>query len=281
MGMRIALLQTKQNRLYDFADAGRRYSLREARALQQEMVEQTLALLEGIDAPCDLIVTPEAINFPGSPEHIEGEWTRCIAEAEDMWLDAFAAQSKRLGSYLVLGAYTRRAGKVYNSACIYDRMGQRIALYDKMHLAGSEQRTLEAGHELAVIDADFGRFGVCICWDMQFPEVCRLYALAGARLVVCPTWGWEGIYAHARAYENGIFVAGAMGVPYQGDIEGIRNPSEVVGPDGTVRVAASRDRAEVVFVEIDITESGAYRALRMADRRPALYGGLFQERDTK
>ena len=51
---------------------------------------------------------------------------------------------------------------------------------------------LHRGNALCVQDADFGRFGVCICWDMQFPEVARTLALRGAQLVVCPHLGVGG-----------------------------------------------------------------------------------------
>lgn len=277
--MRIALIQNRQNRLYDFADPHRRYDPAEACALQAEMIEQTEALLSGIQEPCDLIITPEAVNFPGSPERIQGDWTACIDGPDAPWLTAYARHARRLGAYLVVGAYTKRDDGVFNSACVYDRAGRQIALYEKIHLAGSEQVTLVAGSEPALIDADFGRFGICVCWDMQFPELCRLYALRGAQLVVCPTWGWEWLYANARAYENGIFVAGAMGVPYGGTIEGVRSPSQVIGPDGVVIAGGPKDSAAVVFAEIELAGSDVPRALRMGDRRPTLYGGLCDIKD--
>ena len=79
------------------------------------------------------------------------------------------------------------------------------------------------------------------------------------------------MYGHARAYENGVYVAAAMAVPYWMDIEGIRNPSELVAPDGSVLAAAERNRAGVLYYDVDIRDCAAARALRIADRQPETY----------
>jgi len=268
--MRLALLQTKQNALYDFPNASRRFTPFQALKLQKEMIEQNLALLSQTE-DADLIVTSEAVNFLSAAGCVDGDDSLLVPTLNDPLFDSFALEAKRKKAYLVVGAYTSENGKLYNSALVFDRQGRRIAVYHKIHLAGSEKNHLAAGDAYEVISADFGRFGVCICWDMQFPEVCRELCLRGAQLVVCPTWGWEGIYAHARAYENGIFVAGAMSVPYWMPIEGLRNPSEVVSPTGDILASGPRDKAAVVACCINLAECGESYALRMRDRRPDTY----------
>lgn len=272
--MRISLLQTKQNALYDFGNSAGLFTLEQAQALQSEMVEQTFSLL-GEVGESDLIVTTEGLNFAGRPACVQAEYQRLIPTMESPLLSRFAHQARLARSYLVASLYTLREERLYSTAVVYDREGEIIALYDKIHLAGDEQNYLTAGSRYVVIDSDFGCFGVCVCWDMQFPEVCRELALMGARLVVCPTWGWEEIYAHARAYENGIFVAGAMSVPYGMPIEGIRTPSEVVAPSGAVVAAANRERGQVLHAQIDLAETESYYSLRMRDRHPETYRNIF------
>lgn len=265
--MKITLLQPVQNRLYDFASPARCIPVDGARGLQAEMIEKTFKLLMQVERS-DLIVTTEAVNFPGLPDRVDGDLRQLI---DDSLLARFAFEARRTHSYLVAGLYTLRDGTLYNSAAVFDREGERIALYDKVHLAGDEQRFLRAGKNYCSIDADFGRFGVCVCWDMQFPEVCRELVISGAQLVICPTWGWERIYAHARAYENGVFVAGAMSVPFGVPIEGLRSPSEVVSPEGAVLASGPCDRAALVQCEINLNDAEPFRALRMGDRRPNTY----------
>jgi predicted amidohydrolase len=109
---------------------------------------------------------------------------------------------------------------------------------------------------------------------MQFPELCRILALQGARIILCPTWGWESIYAGSRAYENGVYVAGAMAVPFGGAIQCIRTPSSVIDPEGNFIVTGSTDKAEVVCCDIDLHKEWEIHRIRMADRRPELYQTL-------
>ena len=100
---------------------------------------------------------------------------------------------------------------------------------------------------------------------MQFPETARAYALQDADMILCPTWGWESLYAQARAYENGIYVAATMAVPEWGDIEEIRSPSQVIAPDGNILGEATRNKSEVLLVNLpDIRDC---RALRIGDLR--------------
>jgi len=271
MNVRLTLIQPQQNALYDFAHQEKLISAETSRALRKAMAEETLALMRAAPAT-DLMVTSEAVNFPGLAKQLDAPYAMHIDSRS--LEQRFAELAREKACYIVGGLYTARDGKIYNEAIVWDRGGEVVARYDKVHLAGDEQTSLTAGQSYRIVDADFGCFGVCVCWDMQFPEVCRHYALRGVRLVVCPTWGWEQIYAHARAYENGIFVAGAMAVPYQGKIEGIRTPSELVAPDGSVLARASADQAQSLTCEFDLSAMAELYQLRMRDRKPDTYGAL-------
>ena len=69
-----------------------------------------------------------------------------------------------------------------------------------------------------------------------------------------------------------------MSVPYEGDIEGIRAPSEVIGPDGLTRARASRSAAQALICELDLDAQRELHALRMHDRRPDTYGALTESK---
>ena len=269
--MKLALIQLKQNRLYDFAHPERRFTDGESRRLSEDMVKQTFQLMADVP-PVDLIVTTEAVNYPGPAKSLAGAYADHVDERPV--LERFSSYAKTHHCYVTACVYAHREEKLVNRAVLFDRQGRQAAIYDKVHLAGEEQQSLAPGHEYLAADTDFGRIGICICWDMQFPEVCRHYALKDCRLVVCPTWGWESVYAHCRAYENGIWVAGAMSVPYEGGIEGIRTPSEVIAPDGRVRASASSRDAEALVCDVDLDAFRDLHALRMEDRRPDTYAAL-------
>ncbi len=263
--MKISLIQLKQNSLYDFSSPDRMWTAQESGRLSKEMVEQTLSIMEQCH-DTDLVVTTEAVNYPGKGN--------MDAVADQEYMSAFSAYALERNTYVALGLYTREKGKYYNSLILYDRQGREVTRYHKVHLAGDEQKLLVAGDRYCTVDTDFGRIGLSVCWDMQFPEVARHYALEGCRLVICPTWGWESLYAQARAYENGIWVASAMSVPYATGIEGIRVPSQVISPEGEIRAEAARDRGMALEAEIDLTQPGREHEKRMRDRRPSTYGRL-------
>jgi deaminated glutathione amidase len=136
--------------------------------------------------------------------------------------DFLSAAARRLGVWIVGGSIPLVAStdqKVRNSCLVYDNAGAQVARYDKIHLFGfemgsesySEQRTIEAGKDVVVVDTPFGRLGLSICYDLRFPELYR--AMKGVDLIVVPsaftqTTGkahWE-ILLRARAIENLAYV---------------------------------------------------------------------------
>jgi len=280
--MRIGLLQEQQNKLYDFASEKRSFCFEEAKTLQEEMIEQNFALMDTAHTKnCDLLVTSEAINFCGQPWEVDLNWEHLVPEMKSEIFQKLSQKARQTHTYLAVGVINKRrvhgAFQFYNSAFLYNRQGRLLSVYDKVHLAGRENKYLTPGEKYMVFDSEFGKFGVCICWDMQFPEVCRELALMGAQLVVCPTWGWEQIYGHARAYENGIFVASAMAVPYAEPICRLRNPSEVVSPIGEVLARASDERSQLLTCDLNLAECEEIRAMRLSGRKPATYCHLSEE----
>lgn len=273
--MKLALIQEKQNRLYRFRESELRFEEAEVRMLQMEMIEQNLALLRRVDEErAQLALTSEAINFPGQPFRSALSPYQAVKDTQEYLLSSCSEIAQKKGICLAVGMF--RAGKnqkLYNSAVVFDGQGKEVFSYDKNFLAGEEKEYLTPGREFPVWQSEFGRIGIGICWDMQFPETARSYAGQGADLILCPTWGWEEIYGRSRAYENGIYVASAMAVPAWKPIEGRRTPSQTVGPDGAVLAQGPADRAEVVYSDLgDIRDCREMRRLHMEDLKWRLSG---------
>ena len=78
-----------------------------------------------------------------------------------------------------------------------------------------ESETLTPGEDLTVVDTEFGKIGLMICYDIRFPEWSRLMALKGAKVIIVPgafnmTTGpahWE-ISFRVRALDNQVFAVG-------------------------------------------------------------------------
>jgi nitrilase len=130
--------------------------------------------------------------------------------------------ARRLGIWIFGGSVPLVASvpdKVRNSTLVYDDQGKRVARYDKIHLFGfemgaesySEQRTIEPGKDVVVVETPFARIGLSICYDLRFPELYR--SMKGVDLILVPsafteTTGkahWE-ILLRARAIENLAYV---------------------------------------------------------------------------
>lgn len=263
--MRIALIQEHQNGLYGFHASGVWHETAEVAALQEDMVEQNLALLrQAGEAGADLALTSEAINFPGRPDWHEKSQRELVEPSQRVLEERVSRIAQHFSMNVVVGMLRSEGEKLYNEAVVFDRAGRQVLCYHKQFLAGDEVEYLTPGEGFPVWDSELGRIGIGICWDMQFPETARGYARQGVDLVLAPTWGWESYYAAARAYENGIYVASSMAVPYDKPLDGARRvPSQVIGPDGIVRAQGRLDGSDVVLCEFDPRDCAPSRSLRM------------------
>lgn len=77
-------------------------------------------------------------------------------------------------------------GSLYNSAAVVGPDGL-LAVYRKTHLWDREKLWFTPGSEPPpVVETPFGRIGVAVCYDLDFPELTRGLALAGADLIALP-----------------------------------------------------------------------------------------------
>ena len=127
--------------------------------------------------------------------------------------------------WLVGGSMPEAEGeRTFNTSFVFDRSGRQATFHRKMHLFDidveggqhfRESNTFTAGDNVTTFDTEFGRMGLCVCFDIRFPELCRLMALEGAWVIFCPaafnlTTGpahWELLF-RGRAVENQVFTAG-------------------------------------------------------------------------
>lgn len=87
---------------------------------------------------------------------------------------------------VVVGYAESDGDRLFNTAAVLTR-DRRLADYRKAHLWGSEKLVFDSGSEAgAIVDASFGRLGVALCYDNEFPEVPRRLALAGADVLALP-----------------------------------------------------------------------------------------------
>ena len=285
--MRISVIQSRQSFGYDPLHPGD-YDLAKCRALAQEGIDQGFAMMGKAAADgADLIVTIEAFNASVSVSDPRYDYAEVGEPLDGPLVERFRQFAQAHGTYVVAGLYTRQDGRARNSAILFGREGRIAGVYDKVHLPLGEDAAFAAGDRYPLFETEHGMVGLLICWDVQYPEAVRALALAGADLVACPTWGWENIYGLCRAYENGVTIAAAMGVPFGQPIWEFCDPSCIVDSLGRILAAGNRCDAQIVTADVDIRaepdfqygadSSCGYRSMRhvrMAQRRPDTYDVL-------
>ena len=217
------------------------------------------AALGGTDA--DVLITPE-LGWPG---YGDAERTRAMATGQDGALIARVRNlAARHGRAIVLGYAEAADGTIYNSAICIDASGQVLQNYRKQMRANDYERAcFEVGTEGPVIPLAGVPSAILICYDVEFPELVRRAARAGALLVIVPTalgpkWRVASdVVVPARAYENGIFVAycNHAATPASHVFCGL---SVVAGPDGRA-VGRAGEMAEVLEVTIDLDQVAEIR----------------------
>jgi predicted amidohydrolase len=235
-----------------------------------------------------LVVLPEKWNGLGLGR---GAMER-VAEPLDGPAIAWArATARELGIDLVAGSIAeRRPGreKLSNTSLHIGPDGEVAATYRKIHMFdvvvdGHEYResaTEEPGDEIALSRlADGTELGLTVCYDLRFPELFRILAVRGARVIALPsaftrTTGqahWE-VLVRARAIENQAFVVAAdqCGV-HPGDKESYGG-SMIVDPWGEV-LARAGDEPCFVAADLDLARQDAIREElpSLANRVPGAY----------
>ena len=112
-------------------------------------------------------------------------------------LQAIQSKCKALSIWCILGSYLRDRGMIRNLAFLFDRKGQLIYRYGKVHLWKSEiENGVVPGKFSRAIKTELGTFGIIICFDFAFPEFVKKLSMQGAEIIFCPSFmldyeGWE------------------------------------------------------------------------------------------
>lgn len=173
---------------------------------------------------------------------------------------------------------------VYNAAVLVSPKGF-VGKYRKMYLPThsvfEEKRYFRPGYEAAAFNTQLGRIGLIICYDIFFPEVCRLVRLEGAQLIVCISASpairkvFFETLASARAIENTAFLAYVNLVGMEDGLQ-FWGGSRLIGPQGKIICKAKYDEEDLVTCEIDYADLRSVEAFvpTLRDLRPELFDKL-------
>jgi predicted amidohydrolase len=183
----------------------------------------------------DLILFPELFMSGYTTVGLE----EVAVDPEGPEVGRVAEAAKENSTAVVFGAPERFGVGYANSAIYIERNGTVAGIYRKTYLFGSEREAYLPGDELLVVDLAGPKAGLMICFDVEFPEVARALAQAGADLLLTISANMEPferdhhVFCTSRALENGLphayvnqigtgeeftFVGGTMAVSADGDI---------------------------------------------------------------
>ena len=128
----------------------------------------------------DLVIFPELFMSGYTTVGLE----ELAVDPEGPEVGRVAQAAKVNSTAVVFGAPERFGGGFANSAIYIDRNGTVAGIYRKAFLFGSEREAYVPGDELLVVDLGGSKAGLMICFDVEFPEVARALAQAGAELLL-------------------------------------------------------------------------------------------------
>lgn len=226
--------------------------------------------------PPDVLLLPEMWNTGYALDRI-----RELADRQgERTISLLSRFSREHGVNIIGGSIADTiGGQVRNTIYVFDRKGEVIADYSKIHLFRlmEEEKHLTAGERSGGFKLEGVPAGMMICYDIRFPELSRKLALSGAKVLFVPA-EWPKPRLHhwrtllqARAIENQMYVAACnrMGSSDGTDFFG---HSLIIDPWGEIIAEAGEDET-IVTAELDMTlvDQVRKRIPVFEDRRPQHY----------
>ncbi|MCG6910364.1 MAG: carbon-nitrogen hydrolase family protein [Deltaproteobacteria bacterium] len=165
------------------------------------------------------------------------------AEAIPGPITAFCSKlAREQGIYLVPGSiYEKAEDRIFNTAPVFDPSGSLVAVYRKMYPWRPHEKTAAGNRTITFEVAGVGIVGLCICYDLWFPEVIRDLVWKGAEIVLIPTLTvtqdrrQELILCQAAAAANQCYV-----VSVNGTRPGGVGRSVIIDPEGRIMQEAGQ-----------------------------------------
>jgi predicted amidohydrolase len=237
-------------------------------------------------AGAELVVLPEKWTVLGAPEAIRS----CAEPLDGPALRAASGWARELGIHLVAGSFPEivpQWERLANTSVMFGPDGERRATYRKIHMfdvevgdvSYRESEVEQAGDAIALGDADGAMVGLTICYDLRFPELYRILALRGARVITVPSAftertgrdHWQ-VLIRARAIEDQVFMVAAGQIGFAPPHYRSYGRSMIVDPWGVV-LAQAADTECFVSADLDFAAQTEMRESlpSLRHRRPEAY----------
>jgi predicted amidohydrolase len=200
--------------------ASLQYFIRPVRTLGEFSAQVDGLVSTAADYKCDVVVFPEYFTTQlltlGDVRRPIEEQVRDLPGHVPAYVELLGGLAKKHNLYIVGGTILTNgdASRIHNDCFVFGPKGDH-AVQGKLHMTRfeSEEWKVDPRAELRVIETRFGKVGVTICYDVEFPEVARAFAREGAHVIFAPSCTDDRqaflrvrYCAHARAIENQIYM---------------------------------------------------------------------------
>ncbi len=254
----------------------------------------------------DFVVFPETLTIQllsFLDESVPGRQVQRLTGFTEDYIKLFSRLAVKYNVNIIGGShFVEEEDSIYNVSYLFRRDGT-IDRQLKLHITPAEKKWwgIQPGNELKVFDTDCGKVAILICYDIQFPELCRIAAQRGANIIFTPfcTDDRQGYLrvrycSQARAVENQVYtvIAGTVGnlthvrgMDTQYAQSGIFSPSDFPFPRDGIVGECSPNIETVVVGEIDLEILRRNRAsgtvTQLKDQRRDLYRLTFHNNKTR
>lgn len=269
--------------------------LQPAGSIEDNMEKGVKACREAKEKGADIALFPEMWStgyvFPHDKKWLEQN----SASLDSEYVKRFSALAAELNLAIAVTLLEKHEPKPRNTVCMFDRHGERMYRYSKVHICNfgedDDEGVLDAGDDFCVAELDTAKgrinVGSMICYDREFPESARVLMLKGAELLLvpnaCPMEINRLSQLRGRAYENQIAIATCN---YPASHRGCNGHSTLfdgviyhteTGAPRDMLVCETGEEEGIFLAELDVDLLREYRNREkcgLKNRRPELYGIL-------
>jgi len=263
----------------------------------EELIQQVEYFVDALsDYQCDLALFPEFFNAPlmGLENHIDSiDSIKALSAFTDEIVEAVSKLAVSYNINIIAGSMPQMIdGELFNIAYLCRRDGTLETQY-KIHPTPHEKRAwiMKGGDTLRVFDTDFGKIGILICYDVEFPELARLQSEEDMQILFVPYWtdtknGYLRVRlcAAARAIENECYVAISGSVGNLPKVDGadiqygqsaVFSPSDFSFPHDAIMAETTPNTEMTLIVDLDLEKLKVLKnegsVQNYEDRRRDLY----------
>ena len=203
--------------------ASLQYWIRPIQSFEDFAEQASLWVINAADYKAKIVVFPEYFTLQlfslSLTSQALPDLVRAVSHFKSRYVELFQKLAQTYSITIIAGSIPAESADkklIHNESHVFSANGGH-AVQSKQFMTRFEKEDFgvarEAAGKLKVFEAEWGRFAVLICYDVEFPELVRLAAIAGAEVIFVPSCtddrqGYLRVRycAQARAIENQVYV---------------------------------------------------------------------------